>query len=339
MNKKLLLSVLTIMTVAFTGCGASTTGNSSSVESSAPASTTEAGVEDTAVEEAGTVTIVHALGETEVAKNPKSVVVLDYGMLDGIDVLGGVEGLGLETVALPLSSTLPEYLSAYQDENAYANVGTLKEIDLEKIFEVEPDLIIIGGRQAGYYEELSKIAPTVQLSVDAADYMNSFKTNMTYLGQIFDKEAEVETKIAEMETAMNALGEIAKEKDVNGLIALANGDSFSVYGLGSRFGIIHNEFGIKPVDETIEASTHGQNASFEYIVEQNPDYLFIVDRSAATGGEGSAPAMFDNELIAQTDAYKNERIIYLDPVVWYTAGGGFTSTQVMIDEIAAALEK
>ncbi len=333
MSKKLLVSALAIMTLAFTGCGANTTGTNNNVASTSPEVSETTATENNASEETGTVKVVHALGETEVPKNPKNVVVMDFGMLDGLDALG------IEIVGLPLSSSLPSYLSAYNDESTYTNVGSLKEIDLEKIFELEPELIITGSRQADYYEELSKIAPTVQLSVDASDYMNSFKTNMTYLGEIFDKEEEVSAKIAEIETKINEVGEKARAKDVNALITLANGDAFSVYGNGSRFGIIHNEFGIKAVDENIEVSNHGQNASFEYIVEQNPDYLFVVDRSAVTTGEGSAEEMFDNELIRQTDAYKNGRIVYLDPVVWYTAGGGFTSTQIMIDEISNALEK
>lgn len=330
MNKKLLLSALTIMTLAFTGC-ASTAGSNAVTES--PAVESPAVTESEApAEEAGTVTVVHTLGETEVPKNPKNVVVMDFGILDSMDALG------IEVAGLPLSGTVPEYLSAYQNEEVYANVGSLKEIDLEKVFEIEPELIIIGGRQADYYEELSKIAPTVQLSVDASDYMNSFTTSMNYLGEIFGKEAEVAEKLEAVQASMKEIAEKAAAKDVNGLVALSNGDAFSVYGKGSRFGIIHNEFGIKPVDETIEASTHGQNASFEYIVEQNPDYLFIVDRTAVTGGEGSATALFDNELIQSTDAYKNGRVIYLDPVVWYSAGGGFTSTEIMLEEINSALD-
>ena len=327
MNKKLLLSVLTIMTLAFTGCASTSSTAGSDVAVESPATT-----ESTPAEETGTVTVVHTLGETEVPKNPKNVVVMDFGMLDAMDALG------IEVAGLPLSGTVPEYLSAYQNEEVYANVGSLKEIDLEKVFEIEPELIIIGGRQASYYEELSKIAPTVQLSVEASDYMNSFTTSMNYLGEIFGKEEEVATKLEAVQASMKEIAEKAAAKDVNGLVVLSNGDAFSAYGKGSRFGIIHNEFGIKPVDETIEVSTHGQNASFEYIVEQNPDYLFIVDRTAVTGGEGAATALFDNELIKSTDAYKNGRVIYLDPVVWYSAGGGFTSTEIMLEEISNALD-
>lgn len=332
MNKKLLLSVLTIMTLAFTGCTSTSSTAGSDVAVESPATTESATTESTPTEETGTVTVVHTLGETEVPKNPKNVVVMDFGMLDAMDALG------IEVAGLPLSGTVPEYLSAYQNEEVYANVGSLKEIDLEKVFEIEPELIIIGGRQASYYEELSKIAPTVQLSVEASDYMNSFTTSMNYLGEIFGKEEEVATKLEAVQASMKEIAEKAAAKDVNGLVVLSNGDAFSAYGKGSRFGIIHNEFGIKPVDETIEVSTHGQNASFEYIVEQNPDYLFIVDRTAVTGGEGAATALFDNELIKSTDAYKNGRVIYLDPVVWYSAGGGFTSTEIMLEEISNALD-
>ena len=337
MNKKLLLPVLTIMALSFTGCAskASVAGNDAVTES--PATESPAAVESEApTEEAGTVTVVHTLGETEVPKNPKNVIVMDYGILDTMDALE------IEVAALPLSGSLPEYLSHYQNEELYTNIGSLKEIDLEKVFEVEPELIIISGRQASYYEELSKIAPTVQLSVDASDYMNSLTKSVSYLGEIFGKEAEVATKLEAIDASMKEISEKAIAKDVNGLVVLANGDAFSVYGQGSRFGIIHNEFGIKPVDESIEASTHGQNASFEYIVEQNPDYLFIIDRSEATATdgetEGSAKAMFDNELIQGTDAYKNGRIVYLDPVVWYKAGGGFVSTEVMLEEVSKALD-
>lgn len=321
MSKKLVFTALAVMTLAFTGCGSTQTGTTT--ESSAAATT----------EEAGTVTVTHTLGETEVPKNPKNIVVAELGILDALSALG------VEVAGVPNSSALPEYLGEYADESVYTNVGSLKELDMEAIYALEPELIIIGGRQADYYEELSEIAPTINLAVDNTNYMESFKSNMNYLGQIFGKEAEVAEKVAAVEESVEALTAKATDMDVTGLIALANDGTFSVYGSGSRFGIIHDTFGIKPVDETIAVSTHGQNASFEYIVEQNPDYLFVVDRSAVAGGGTSAEQLFNNDLIKTTNAYKNDRIAYLDANVWYTSGGGFTSTETMVNEIATALEK
>lgn len=272
--------------------------------------------------------ITHKLGETEVTKNPSRVIVFDYGIADALNTLD------VEIIGLP-KSNLPSLLSKYED-GKYENVGSLKEPDMEKVYELKPDLIIMSGRLESYYEELNKIAPTIYLGVDNTDYLGSFKKNMETLGQIFDKEKEVKTQVAKVEEAIGKVNE--KAEGVNALIALANDNAFSVYGEGSRFGIIHKEFGIEAVDKTIESSTHGQKASFEYILDKNPDYLFVIDRAAVTGGNTSAKEMFDNEIIKKTDAYKNGNIVYLDADVWYTISGGIESTQKMVDEVLEALK-
>ena len=272
--------------------------------------------------------ITHKLGETEVTKNPSRVIVFDYGIADALNTLD------VEIIGLPKSS-LPSLLSKYED-GKYENVGSLKEPDMEKVYELKPDLIIMSGRLESYYEELNKIAPTIYLGVDNTDYLGSFKKNMETLGQIFDKEKDVKAQVAKVEEAISKVNE--KAEGVNALIALANDNAFSVYGEGSRFGIIHKEFGIEAVDKTIESSTHGQKASFEYILDQNPDYLFVIDRAAVTGGNTSAKEMFDNEIIKKTDAYKNGNIVYLDADVWYTISGGIESTQKMVEEVLEALK-
>ena len=288
-----------------------------------------AGAEGNSGEE--TLVVSHELGETTVNKNPKRVVVFDYGILDSLDKLE-VEGI----VGL-VQDGLPEHLSKFESED-YSSVGSLKEPNMEKIFELTPDLIIISGRQADYYEELSKIAPTIHLGVNNENYLESFSENMNKLGEIFGKEKAVEKELTAITEAIEELNAKVTEKNVNGLITLANDGSFSVYGAESRFGIIHNSFGVIPVDETIESSTHGQKASFEYIVEKNPQYLFVVDRAAIVGGTTSAKELFENELMKKTDAYKNDNIVYLNPNIWYTATGGFTSTMIMVEEIDNAIK-
>lgn len=288
-----------------------------------------AGAEGNSGEE--TLVVSHELGETTVNKNPKRVVVFDYGILDSLDKLE-VEGI----VGL-VQDGLPEHLSKFESED-YSSVGSLKEPNMEKIFELTPDLIIISGRQADYYEELSKIAPTIHLGVNNENYLESFSENMNKLGEIFGKEKAVEKELTAITEAIEELNAKVTEKNVNGLITLANDGSFSVYGAESRFGIIHNGFGVIPVDETIESSTHGQKASFEYIVEKNPQYLFVVDRAAIVGGTTSAKELFENELMKKTDVYKNDNIVYLNPNIWYTATGGFTSTMIMVEEIDNAIK-
>src|SRR5690606_11602796 len=186
------------------------------------------------------------------------------------------------------------------------------------------------------YEEFSDIAPTIHLGVDTTKYMESFESNMTTLGEIFGKEDEMKEELAAIETQIEDVK--ASTTDEKALIVLANEGKVSAYGAASRFGIIHDVFGVKQADEGIEASTHGQSISFEYILETNPDMMFVVDRNAAVGNDASAKDSLENELVQKTTAYQNDKIIYLDPDFWYLSGGGLQSVSQMVADIQSAFE-
>lgn len=276
------------------------------------------------------ITIEHQLDKTEVTKNPQRVITFDFGALDTLDKLG------VEVIALP-KANIPDYLSKYNDKK-YEDVGTLKEPDFEKISELGPDLIIISTRQQDLYDEFKKIAPTIFVAIDTKDYMTSFEKNMKILGQIFGKEAEVDQELAAIRTSIDNLKQKATASKKNALIILANDNKVSAYGPASRFGIIHDVFGIAPVDTNIEASTHGQSISFEYIVEKNPDILYVVDRSAVVSNNATAKQTVENDLVKKTKAYQEGNIVYLDPNIWYLSGGGLQSVNEMIKAIDQSLK-
>ncbi|MGX7593812.1 siderophore ABC transporter substrate-binding protein [Planococcus plakortidis] len=292
---------------------------------------TDSQTADAQTTEAETMTVTHELGETEVPKNPEKVVVFDFGILDTLDQLG------VESVAGVAQGNIPTYLEKYEDTEKYENIGTLKEADFEAIHAMEPDLIIISGRQAEMYNEFSDIAPTIHLGVDTTDYMNSFTTNMETVGEIFGKQAEVEEELAAINEQIEGIKEKTATIDEKGLIVLANEGKVSAYGAASRFGIIHDVFGVKQADEGIEASTHGQSITYEYILDTNPDMIFVVDRNAAVGNDASAKDSLENELVQKTNAYQNDKIIYLDPDYWYLSGGGLQSVSEMVNAIESAL--
>lgn len=96
------------------------------------------------------------------------------------------------------------------------------------------------------------------------------------------------------------------------------------------------------VDAQIDTSTHGNEASFEFIVEKNPEYIFVMDRDAAIGTEGAklAREILENELVMGTDCYKNGNIVYLaHPAVRYTAEGGITALDLMLQDLENELLK
>ena len=67
-----------------------------------------------------------------------------------------------------------------------------------------------------------------------------------------------------------------------------------------------------------------------------------MDRDSAIGTEGAqlAQEIMENELVMDTDAYKNGNMVYLEhPAVWYTAEGGITALDMIIQDLEKALLK
>ncbi|MFC0302376.1 siderophore ABC transporter substrate-binding protein [Virgibacillus soli] len=315
MKRFLMFISLIVLTFVITACGTDDNKNEKDAASNS---------------ENQTITIEHELGKTDVSVNPKKVVVFDYGILDTLDKIG------VDVVGVP-QATVPNYLEKYKSDD-YENVGSLKEPDFEKIAEIDPDLIIISGRQSDVYDELSKLGPTIYLGVDATRYMDSFHENMDVVAKIFSKEDEMDKEVKSIDDAIAALHEKAANSDQEALIVLANDDKISAYGSNSRFGLIHDVFGVKPVDNKIEASTHGMNVSFEYVVEHDPDLLYVIDRGAAIGEKSSAKQVVENKLVKKTKAYQNDNITYLNPEYWYLSGGGLQSIKEMVDEIDGSIK-
>lgn len=117
----------------------------------------------------------------------------------------------------------------------------------------------------------------------------------------------------------------------------SHGDDSSEGGEGSRGGDSS-----EAQESQGTTATHGNEASFEYIVSLDPDYIFVMDRDAAIGTEGAklAPEIMENELVMSTDVYKNGNIIYLEhPGVWYTAEGGITALDIMLADLESVLLK
>lgn len=269
-------------------------------------------------------------GHTETFKQvPEKVVVFDAGALDTMDALGLKD-----KVVGAATNNLPSYLNAYAK---VSSAGGIKEPDLEKINVLQPDLILISGRQADFYDELKSLAPTLYVGLDSSRPWESLVENTELLGKIFQKEAEVQEKLAVLKTNAHQLFQKASATGEKSLVVLLNEGQLSAYGSHSRFGIIHDIFGFTPADETIEASTHGQSVSYEYLLEKNPDILFVIDRTQAIGGDTSKNNLLTNPLVLQTKAGKNQKVISLDPSLWYLSGGGLESFQLMIDDVKQAL--
>jgi len=276
-------------------------------------------------------TVKHNQGETEIDGVPEKVVVFDLAALDTLGTLG------VKVAGVP-GSNLPPALRSYVADDA-AKVGTLFEPDYEAVAALQPDLIIVGGRSSAKYAELARIAPTIDLSTDRKDFLASARSNVETLARIFGKEAEAKAKLDALDGSVATLREKAAAAG-KAMVLLTTGGRMSAHGPGSRFGIVYDDYGFKPAAEKLDTGNHGQAMSNEFILEMNPDWLFVVDRDAAIGREGtSAKQLLDNELVRQTTAWKKNQVVYLDAANWYLVGGGLTAMQSSVDQILDALQQ
>ena len=146
--------------------------------------------------------------------------------------------------------------------------------------------------------------------------------------------------MADFDGRIAALSEFAAGKTA--IVGLITSGSYNVLGNDGRCSMIGREIGFENigVDANIDTSTHGNEASFEFIVEKAPDYIFVMDRDAAIGTDGAklAQEIMENELVMGTDAYKNGNIVYLaHPAVWYTAEGGISALDIMLQDLESEL--
>lgn len=285
-----------------------------------------------------TITALNGSGEAvelSVPRDPQRIAILDMASLDILD------SLGLSDRVVGSAGTTLDYLQHVVTDEEVANLGTIKEADMEAVMACEPDIIFIGGRLSASYDALSEIAPVVYLSTDSElGVVESVRKNATTIAGIFGLEAQVEEKMADFSDRISALQEISRDKTA--IVGLVTSGGFNVLGNDGRCSLIGREVGFNNigVDANIDTSTHGNEASFEFVVEKNPDYIFVMDRDAAIATEGAklAQEIVENELVMGTDAYKNGNIVYLaHPAVWYTAEGGITALDIMLQDLETEL--
>ena len=339
MKRFLSLVLALAMSMALAACSGGDAGSTANDTTSANTSqqgTAESGAQSGTPTEV-TITSLNGSGEKAdltVPYDPQRIAILDMASLDILDALSvGDRVVGTADTSL-------EYLQDYISDEI-ENLGTIKEADLEAVMACEPDVIFIGGRLASSYDALSEIAPVVYLSTDTElGVVESVRQNATTIASLFGLEAQVDELMADFDSRIQALAENAAGHTA--IVGLVTSGSFNVLGNDGRCSMIGREIGYENigVDAEIDTSTHGNEASFEFIVEKDPDYIFVLDRDAAIQTEGAqlAQEIMENELVMGTRAYQDGHIVYLaHPAVWYTAEGGITALDLMLQDLESAL--
>lgn len=316
-KRPLLTAVMTalIATVSVAGCSSPEANDSEPADAKTENPTADAAsnVANNEAVSAQNIPVDTVKGTVDLAINPSPLVVYDMSLLQDLAALNvAVDGM-------PSNLRLDNLHADTQPEPK--GVGTVFEPDLEALNAMKPQAILIGSRMAEKYDELANIAPTLDMTIDTANIYESSKQRLHDLGALFGKSDEAAKLQGNIDTLIDETKTVTKNKGT-GLVIMVNGNKMSAFGDKSRYGFIHTVLGVPMTDNQIADAAHGQPVSFEYLQKTNPDWLFVIDRSAAIGEDGAgAKAVLDNPLVAQTNAWSKNQVVYLSPDSYLAFGG------------------
>jgi len=236
-----------------------------------------------AKDEPTTITYESETGPIEVPADPKRVVVL-------ATYAGNVAALDVDLVGVDSwSKSNPGY------DSYLADVEEVSEENLEKIIELDPDLII-GSSTTQNLDKIKEIAPTVTFTYGKVDYL----TQHLEIGKLLNKEKEAQAWIDDFKERSTVAGEeikavIGEEATVS---VIENFDK-QLYVFGDNWGrgteVIYQAMGLNMPDKVKEMALEaGYYAlSLEVLPEYAGDYMIF-----------SKVADQDNSF-QETDVFKN----------------------------------
>lgn len=234
-------------------------------------------------EEATTITYESETGPVEVPADPKRVVVLST-------YAGNVAALDVNLVGVDSWSKSNPGYDAY-----LADVEEVSEENLEKIIELDPDLII-GSSTTQNLDKIKEIAPTVTFTYGKVDYL----TQHLEIGKLLNKEKEAQAWIDDFKERSTVAGEEIKAViGEDATVSVFENYDKQLYVFGDNWGrgteVIYQAMGLKMPEKVKEMALEaGYYAlSLEVLPEFAGDYVIF-----------SKVADQDNSF-QETDVFKN----------------------------------
>jgi len=240
-------------------------------------------------------------GPIEVPADPQRVVVVSAfaGNVIALDV--NLVGVDQWSKANPLF------------ENELEDVEEVSDESLEKLIELEPDLII-GYSDINNLNKLQEIAPTVTYTYGQVDYL----TQQVEIGKLLNKEEEAQTWVDDFQArAQNAGKEVKEVIGEDATVSVFENFDKQLYIFGDSWGrgteILYQEMELAMPDKVVEmVLSDGYYAlSAEVLPEFAGDYM-IFSRVEDTDNSFTDTATYQN-----IPAVKNDQVFVVDAQSFY----------------------
>ena len=237
---------------------------------------------------------------------PKAVVT------DSAIISRFLAALDIDLVGVASSTTkIPE---KYDD---VPRIGRSGIPDLELVKALRTDLVIstIYSKPAlkPKYDNLN--IPSFYMKVDTYD--ESMKA-IEILGKAFHKDKEAKAILDDVKRREKILAEKLKGKEKKRIAILyGNGESFFLQGLMDKIGC---ENVVTSIDNSALLK-RSVPFSMEQLIKANPDVILRLPTSQTKNGEGFEEIFSSNPVWKLTKAYKNNKILDIDPTLFRMSAG------------------
>ncbi|MDH6282087.1 iron complex transport system substrate-binding protein [Prescottella agglutinans] len=262
-------------------------------------------------------TVEHFRGVANIDTQPQRIVTLDNSYADAVLLLESP----LAGYVDYREQGLPDYLG--DARAAYAadavSVGKVSNASLEKVAELQPDLILSAEvRDGKNYEALSALAPTVFSQSTGP----TWKENIRLVARALGKEDLAEQKIGEYEARARAIGDEINAKADNPTISVvrfAGEPTARLYRTTSFSGIVLADAGLARPDsqgpDPADAGSIMNAISPERINDADADVIFVATYKDPAGKSlDAAQAFLQNPLWGTLKG----RTVDVDDAMWMT---------------------
>ena len=272
-------------------------------------------------------TIQHAGGTTVVPRSPERVVILG-SVVDALAL--GIEPVGAAFAGFPSRANAAELAPLLGDRTESITVlGHVNQPNLERIIELQPDLILILGTKGpgSFYPRLSQIAPTVMVdfSRGAAAWPEYVSAAATALGKSAEAQALIQQYEQRVEQLQIALGDRRETTVVS--VARFLPERFRIYQKNSFSGAVLDEVGL-PRPERQQRSRAYENISLEKLSVMDGDVLFFMQDNPE---QSTLTQVQNNPLWSQLDVVQRGQIHEVSLEVWFLNAGIVNAHMILND--------
>nr|UWI49494.1 iron-hydroxamate ABC transporter substrate-binding protein [Clostridioides difficile] len=269
-------------------------------------------------------------GEVKIPSNPKKIVDIS-GSSEEL-LIAGHKPIATANIDSYETDKLPSYIREELKDVKIVGHSMMDTMDMEAILEANPDLIIMSQRQEKIYDQLKEIAPVVMMK----DYANDWRSKLTDVSKLFDKEEEAKSWLQKYDEKATKLGKEVVEK--NGektyLPVLASSGQFMVFSDGGIGTLINDDMKLaRPKNMPKQDGITLPMVSMEGLTDIDADHIIVI----AT--ESDKKDLENSAIWAQIRAVKDGNVTILDAAPFFSQSYNPIGKELLLESVKNELTK